>query len=357
MSDLNIAAIADWLTLLRHKEGNWIEWAAACAGLAKHGHTAQQIFEQTGFEPIHQNQITVALKVYEGLVEGKASSRVLTHFAGQDSEILYELRVLPQSDRLELAEFILFHRLDLAATKEVIKAMRDLALLSNLPAGFSQHPGDAIAYQCYLTAQKSSQTGQATKSILKGLQYVHSDSARRLIEQLLTQPTAQPASSLPKLPLYRLEQDDQLPRLVPVAGKIPITITELKAVPLIDQIEPFGMVTYAGACAWIGLPGWDIVRQATDPLIILADTDTFAEVSGQKLPNSFPDRPEQILLLIDRGQRTPHSQSYFAIALADQIQIAPPTPAAKIYGKLLLVLRERRILDQSASSDLWQEEE
>ncbi|MDX1976535.1 MAG: RuBisCO accumulation factor 1 [Pseudanabaenaceae cyanobacterium bins.68] len=352
---------ADLFNLLRRKEGNWTDWASACTQLSSQGETTQQIFEQTGFEPIHQNQITVALKVYEGLVQGTASSKVINHFATQDSEMLYELRVLPQSARVELAEFILLHRLDLTTTKEVIKAMRDFAMLSNLPPGFSQHPGDAIAYQCYRNAQKSNQAAQVTKFMLKGLQYVHSASARSLIEQLLTAQTAPPVAPLPKLPIYRLDQDDQLPRLVPVAGKIPITISELKAVPLIDQIEPFGMVAYEGACAWIALPGWDVVRRAIDPLIILANTDTLAEASGQRLPNSFPDRPEQILLLIDRSQRDPESNSYFAIAttepVTEQIQVALPSANSKIYGKLLLVLRERRVLDQAASSDLWQEEE
>ena len=49
------------LRSLRQKEGTWVEWGKACQQLQKAGYNPQRIFEETGFEPIQQNQIIVAI--------------------------------------------------------------------------------------------------------------------------------------------------------------------------------------------------------------------------------------------------------------------------------------------------------
>jgi len=47
------------LRSLRRKEGNWVAWGQACQKLQKSGYSPQAIFEETGFEPIQQNQVIV----------------------------------------------------------------------------------------------------------------------------------------------------------------------------------------------------------------------------------------------------------------------------------------------------------
>jgi uncharacterized protein YggU (UPF0235/DUF167 family) len=341
---------------LRRKEGNWIAWANACEKLHVTGLSLQEIFEQTGFEPIHQNQITVAVKVYEALVEGKANATLLDRFAHQGSEILYELRVLPQGDRLNVAEFILQQKLDITTTKEAVKAIKEFGMLANPPVEFSNHPGDAIAYQAYRSAQNQSDLQQRTKHILRGLQYAHSGAARTLIEQLFTSTPNNRITKPVKLPIYRLEEDDQLPRLIPVAGKLPLPAADFRAVPMVEELSPFGMVAYEGACAWVALPGWQVVRHAEDGIVVLANTDSFLQVSGQQLPNSFPDRAEEILILIDRGDRQVNPDSYFAIEVEGELRLSTLTEdlskdraekSNKILGKVLLILREPRIIEES----------
>ncbi|MEQ8959030.1 MAG: hypothetical protein RLP02_14090, partial [Coleofasciculus sp. C2-GNP5-27] len=56
------------IQLLRRKESNWVEWGQACQQLQSAGYSSQAVFEQTGFEPIQQNQVIVASQVYETLV-------------------------------------------------------------------------------------------------------------------------------------------------------------------------------------------------------------------------------------------------------------------------------------------------
>ena len=69
-SDLNVEAI---VKSLRRKEGNWVSWGQACQQLQKAGYSSQSIFEETGFEPIHQNQVIVGAQVYATLVGAPGS--------------------------------------------------------------------------------------------------------------------------------------------------------------------------------------------------------------------------------------------------------------------------------------------
>ncbi|MEM9537787.1 MAG: hypothetical protein AAGA40_19195, partial [Cyanobacteria bacterium P01_E01_bin.45] len=65
---------------LRRKMGTWLEWGEACQQLQKAKISPQDIFEQTGFEPIQQNQIIVAAQVFRSVEAGDASAAAIAHF-------------------------------------------------------------------------------------------------------------------------------------------------------------------------------------------------------------------------------------------------------------------------------------
>jgi hypothetical protein len=76
--------VQDILLKLRRKEGTWVDWAQGCQTLQKAGLNPQQIFEETGFEPIQQNQIVVAEQVYQSAVKWGWPTRPRpTSLAGQ----------------------------------------------------------------------------------------------------------------------------------------------------------------------------------------------------------------------------------------------------------------------------------
>ena len=66
---------AELIRRLRQKEGSWVEWGNACATLQKAGYTSQQIFEETGFEPIQQNQVIVGSQVYTSLINANFQTK------------------------------------------------------------------------------------------------------------------------------------------------------------------------------------------------------------------------------------------------------------------------------------------
>ncbi|WP_019502946.1 RuBisCO accumulation factor 1 [Pseudanabaena sp. PCC 6802] len=345
-------------SLLR-KEGTWVQWGKACQQLQKSGLNPQAIFEQTGFEPIHQNQLVVAAQVYEGLVTANAPGHVLEYFEPKGSDILYEFRILPQAERVDAAELVVRDKLDILTAKDIAKAMKEFAVLSKLPDGFSKHPGDAIAYQAWKSATNQKDPQEKARLISRGLKFAHSDSARATIEQLLSNLVAPTAKKAPRLPVFRLEADDELPRIIPVVGRLPLSAADLKAVPMVDEIEPFGMVQYSGDCAWLALPGWQVVRESEDGVAILCDTDTLKTASDQELPSSFPDKPEEIVVLIDRAQRAWQDDRYFLVEQDGvlKFQWFDRLPELPLLGCVVLVMRQKRVLDEEIGRDRWQFDE
>ncbi len=343
---------ADELLLsLRRKEGSWVEWGQACQTLQKAGYTPQAIFEATGFEPIHQNQIIVAAQVYDSILKVGVSDAVRSHFGYKASDILYELRILSQSERAAAAELVFEKNLDTDDVHEVARALKDYSRLTKLPEGFTAHPGDAVAFQAWKTAKEKTDLQERSRFIARGLKFAHSDTARRAIELLLTDFTVTPKRPAPRLPVYRLESDEQLPRILPVAGKLPLTVADLQAVPMIEETGAFAIVQFSGTGAWMTVPGWQVIRSADDPVAILCDSD--------RLPTPLPGATEEVIVVLDRAEREWKADSYFAIANGEQIELQwfEEAPTITLLGRVILVMRPKKVLDEAYSTELWQLDE
>ncbi|NJK59671.1 MAG: hypothetical protein HC918_04650 [Oscillatoriales cyanobacterium SM2_1_8] len=84
--------------------------------------------------------------------------------------------------------------------------------------------------------------------------------------------------------------------------------------------------------------------------------------TGQTLPNSFPDRPEEILLVLTAEDLAFAPQTYFAVGAAGELSFqtfadAETWQAAQPVARLVLVLRQPRILDETFAQELWVVEE
>jgi hypothetical protein len=348
------------LKLLRHKEGTWVQWGLACQMLQKMGENSLAIFENTGFEPIQQNQIVVASQVYASLQAGHAADIVLAHFEQKGSDILNELRVLNQSERVAMATFALEKNLDVLEAKDVVKAIKEASSMANLPEGFTRHPGDAVVLQVLKASQGKLDPQERTRLIARGLRFAHSDRARAMIERLLSDMASPTKKKAPSLPNFRYDAEDSIPRIVPVVGKLPISIDKFKAVPFVDELAPFGIVRSSGESTWATLPGWFVVHEAEDGVVVLCNTDTLQASINQEVLSSVRDRAEDILVLVDRSQRDWDENSYFAIADDDDnLKFAwfESKPDVKLFGKITLTLRPKRFFDEDASKDRWQFEE
>lgn len=343
--------VKDLLQKLRQKQGNWVEWGVAIASLQKSGYNPQEIFEETGFEPIQQNQVIVGSQVYNSLEKGGASEATRSHYATRGSDILYELRLLTHEQRAAAAELTFIHKLDMDEAREVAKAIKDFSRFQTLPSGFSAHPGDAVAYQAWKLARQYTDLQERSRLIAKGLRFAHTPTARNQIEQLLLDFTVTSQKPAPILPFYRFESEDELPRIVPVVGELPLTPQDLQSVPMVENIPPFGLVKFAGEQAWVPLPGWQVLLNAEDPVVILCNSD--------RLPNADNNPPKPVLVVVDRDQREWDDSNYFVVEHNGELdfQWFDTDPKIPLLGRVIVIVRPKKIFDEFISKDVWQIEE
>ncbi|PSB32940.1 RuBisCO accumulation factor 1 [Stenomitos frigidus] len=335
------------LQALRRKEGSWVEWGQACQTLQKAGHSPQAIFEATGFEPIQQNQIIVGSQVYTSAVSAGVPEAVKSHFERKGSDLLYEFRILTQPERAAAAILSVEKGIDADEARDVAKAIKEFSRLAASPEGFTDHPGDAIAHQSWKLARQKTDLQERSRLIARGLRFVHSDDARKQIERLLTDFSVVRTVPAPLLPVYRLESDEDLPRVLPVVGKLPLTKADFQAVPMIDPIEPFGMVKFSGTGAWVPVPGWQVILLADDPVVLWCNS--------QDLPTPLPGKQENVLVVVDRAQREWRSDRYFIAEDADQLQIqwSDTLPDLPSLGEVILIMRPKKILDENYTKDYF----
>lgn len=350
-SPLSEETSVELLRSLLHKEGSWVDWGKNCQRLQKAGFSPQTIFEQTGFQTVQQNLIIVAAQVYESLVQEKVGEAVLNYYLGPKSDVLYEFRILNQAQRATAATTAQAQKLDAESAKELARAVQDFSHFSQLPSGFTNHPGDALAYQCWKLAKQNKDLTARTRLIAKGLKFAHSTTARAAIEQLLSDITVAPTKKAPLVPLYRLEEEEEVSRLIPVAGTFPLSREQIEVISPLEIQEPFGLVQYEGSGALVPLPGWQIILKAVDPLAFFCQ--------GSQVSETLTSKNETMLVVIDRGAREWHENGYFLIS--DQtpgnqvtIQWFESLPSVTLLGQIIVVLRPKRILDENHLLEPWQ---
>ena len=337
---------------LRRKEGNWVAWGKACHALQKTGMDTQVIFETTGFEPIQQNQLVVAAQVFDAMVSGGVSDQAKAHYETRGSDSLYEFRILPNDQRAAAADFAFKNGLDSEQVKEVIKGLKEFSYKDQPPAGFEKTMGDGAAYYYWRLAKQQGDLQERSRLIAQSLRFATSSSARSKIEKLLTDFTVTQKKPAPRLPIFRLEDEADSPLIVPVAGALPLATEDYRAVPSVESERPFGMVKFSGTGAWVPVPGWQVILSAEDPVAILAGYD--------RLPNA-PEgvANEPVLVVIDRAKRQWDEFSYFVVDADGQLSVQwfEEAPETKLLGGVVLVMRPKRIWDETYNADIWQIDE
>jgi len=336
--------------LLRQKQENWIAWGSACQQLQKAGHTSQAIFEATGFEPIQQNQIIVAAQVYSNIVSAGAETEVLDRFQRTGSDILYELRILTQPERLAAATFIVARELDSTAANEVARAIKDFSRLGKLPTGFTNQAGDMVAYQYWKLAKQQTNLQERSRLVVRGLMFAETQGARAEIEQILGGGSATPQAKAPIMPLHRLEAEEELPRLVPLVGTMPISLKTWQQTLAITAQGIFGVSQVPSSQEVVTLPGWSSLRKAVDPVAIITQSDKSLSTTGKQEP---------VLMVIDRAAKDWNQFSHFLYLEGEELLMGwfSEPPSQPILGKLILLLRPKSMIERAAEVDSWEMED
>ena len=347
--------IEELIFKLRRKMGTWVEWGEACQKLQQAKLSPQEIFEGTGFEPIQQNQVIVAAQVFRTIEAADVPAPVVEHFSTRGSDVLYELRVLAHQERPKAAELAFQHGIDLEEAREVAKAIKDYTRLKTPPSGYDDSPGDAIAHQSWRLARQKEDLQTRSRLIARGLKYASSTAARQALEKLLTDFTVIKSRPAPRLPLFRLDSEEEMPLLMSVVGHLPLSKTDLQAAPLSEPEGAFGVVKFSGSGAWVAIPGWQVLLNAEDAVAILADgadLADFADSSGSPLSG-------ELLIVCDRDNREWRDDGHFLAEIDGSLKVMwwESQPEEQILGRVLVVLRPKFVLDENLAKDPWQIDE
>ncbi len=332
---------------LLHKEGTWVEWGQICQKLQKAGYSSQKIFEDTGFQNSQQNLVIVAAQVFDNLVQGDVEPEILKYFKGPRSDVLYEFRVLNQKQRVDASLLAYEKRLDIDGAHIVAKAVQDVSRMSQLPDAFTNHPGDWVAYISWKRAKSKKDLQERSRLIAQGLKFAYSSAARDEITKLLSDFTVVKTATAPLLPLYRLESEEELPRIVPLAGSYPLGNQEIQAIDKVEIKQPFGNIQATGG-TYIPVPGWQTVLKADDPVAYLCPSDLLPKYLGGNI--------EEVLVILDRTNKTWDVGSYFVAEIEEKLKVRwfEAEPNVAIVGQLVLILRPKKILDEGNLTQPWQ---
>ena len=338
---------AELMRSLLHKEGTWVEWGQVCKRLQKAGYSTQKIFEDTGFQNSQQNLVIVAAQVFDNLVTGNVEPEVLAYFKGPRSDVLYELRVLNQKQRVDAALLAYEKKINVDDAHLVAKAVQDVSRMSQLPESFTNNSGDWVAYIAWRRAKSKKDLQERSRLIAQGLKFAYSDSAKEEITKLLSDFSVVQSASAPLLPLYRLEQEEELPRIVPLAGTYPLGSEAIASVSKVEIKQPFSSIQATGG-TYIPVPGWQSIFKAKDPVGYICPSDLLPKYLGGKV--------EQLLVICDRASQTWNVNSYFVVEIEGKLEVRwfETKPNAPIIGQLVLILRPKSILDENNLTEPWQ---
>ena len=336
------------LKSLLYKEGTWIDWGKTCQELQKAGCNPTDVFEASGFQASQQNIIIVAAQVYESVKKAGVEAEVLTYYQGPKTDVLYEFRILNQEQRASAAQLAFAKKVDVDGAHEIAKVIQDISRISQLPEGFTKHPGDMVAYTCWRHARKRKDLQDRSRLIAKALKFAHSDSAREAIEKLLSDFSVVKTHTAPLLPIYRLDTEEEIIRIIPLAGTYPLTSQEINAVDNVEINEPFRSVTITKQGTFVPIPGWQAVLGATDPVAYICMSD--------RLPKILSGKIEKVLVIIDRAQQEWNLNGYFLVETEDtlKLQWLEVEPQESIVGQLVVVVRPKKIVDEGNITQPWQ---
>jgi len=345
---LSDEAIQELLGKLRRKEGGWLAWGRACKSLHDSQCKPLDIFEETGFEQVQQLQVMVGSQVFDSLVKGGASETAIAHYRERGSDVLYQLRELDQTGRIKAAEFALEHGLDMDEARLLAKDSKEFSWIKPQPEGFSPEPGDAVAFFCWKRARQRAELAERSLLIAQGLKFAQSNGAREKLQALLTDFTVVPEKKAPRLPFYRLEQEDELPRTVPVAGSLPLTAAALEQLPQATESGAFRLVRSEQPCTWLSLPGWQVVLWAKRPAAILC--------SSQDLPDAPEGNAEEVAAVVDLGTTDWSADHFHLIETDGQLAFrwTAQAPEEPLLGRLVLLLKPKRVFDENVLQEPWQ---
>eukprot|EP00240_Pyramimonas_obovata_P001701 CAMPEP_0118926848 /NCGR_PEP_ID=MMETSP1169-20130426/4456_1 /TAXON_ID=36882 /ORGANISM="Pyramimonas obovata, Strain CCMP722" /LENGTH=466 /DNA_ID=CAMNT_0006868487 /DNA_START=56 /DNA_END=1453 /DNA_ORIENTATION=- len=300
------------IQIVRERRGMWFELARYIANLQRVGVTSELIDMECSITPREQNVWAVASNVYFSLVEMPdfpEEARVY-YGAGQGQLVLYELRVLSQSDRLLASTYCAAAASSAAEAVELVKAMKDYKKRQNaaLMEGFSGSCGDMLALKFYREAMELKVKEERERHAEKGIAVATSKDAKMSLQRLISvaDEELEGDTAFATLSIVSLNDEEQSFWPVAVLGKLSeVSSSSFNNQPMTNPAGLFKVFKPQGGAKYTALPLFGPLATADDPVALLVSDTTEIAIP------SLAARRGQCLLVVDREHRAPTSDAFF----------------------------------------------
>lgn len=316
----------DMLNKLRSRAGKWHELAKYFPGLNAKGVDTAGIDEATGITPAQQNKFMVAGTVHDSLVSsGKVSAEIISYFdSDEGADLLYPFRFLAAERRVAAALYVVQNALEEQDCEMLARAMKEYERRPVERVGFSDQPGDCLAFKYLRDAFECRRREDQIKYVHKGLSVATSDEAIKRLEELLKEEApAALNTTTATLTVLRLSADELGFRPLPVAGQLgEATAASLQGAPTASQSGSFGVFNISSdGYQWVALPVWQVLALAKEPVAIaipdcsqvpavIAGTRAVKEEEKKRLSGAG-------LLLVDRVVTEVTPANYYLLSDGD----------------------------------------
>jgi len=305
-------SVEQQIQVVRERRGMWFELARYIANLQRLGVTSELIDMECSITPREQSVWAVASNVYFSLLEMPEFSDDAKRYygAGSGQGVLYELRILSQSDRLIACTYCASVAASVPDALELVKAMRDYKKRSGaaLMEGFTDTPGDMLALKFYREATELKVKDERERHAERGIKAAVTKSAKMSLQRLISVDGEEMVgdTAFATLPIVSLESEEQSFWPVPMLGKLnEVTSSQFNNLPMTNPVGLFKVFKPVGGAKYTALPLFGPLATADDPIALLVD-----DTANVPIP-SLNSKRGQALIIVDREQRAPSSDAFF----------------------------------------------
>ncbi|XP_057475668.1 rubisco accumulation factor 1.1, chloroplastic-like [Actinidia eriantha] len=298
------------LEILANRFGLWFEYAPLIPTLTQEGFSPSSLEELTGISGVEQNRLLVAAQVRQSLVSSKIDPQTLSFFDKGGAEILYEIRLLSASQRVEAARYVVDNNLDGKGAQELARAMKDFPRRRG-DRGWENFdytlPADCLSFMYYRQAlEHKNPSEQRTAALEQALGVAVSESARKRISGDLEGRDDIGKGKIDvesgvKVPVVRMRVGEVAEATTVVVFPVVCGAEEVEVAPWeCGSKGEFGVVVAEkGWNRWVVLPGWAPLAGLRRGGVVVAFGD------ARVLPGWVNRRykEEAILVVADRGRK------------------------------------------------------
>lgn len=261
----------------------------------------------------------------------------------EGADLLYPFRYLDTDFRATAAKYIIEKALDPDECEVLARAMKEWERRDMERNGFSNHPGDCMAFKLLRDALETRTREELIEKVELGMKYAVTDGARARLEEVLNPEEAAAKSDSgvnANMMVLRLNEDEIGYRTLPVLGAYEQTVyQDVDKAPRSTQDGPFGVFKISGLSAadkkWVALPLWKALAISRHPVAIeINDCSRVVPVLLGTKAKTDEDRRRlrgSGLLVLDCGFVAPED------ALGDTWYLASVNPVPSPSDKMELV--------------------